>query len=138
MRKNQKLSKKEEKLRNVHKQPAVPGTTKCTFSERDNSFNFPDLQMTVFCKEKKVALNDQVIREMFYFPSSMERLKEFDKEAERLMADFKKLHRNKKQLQLFSRKDKKVIVMRSFTELCNTLYDMISNPDEVVAAWKET
>ena len=47
-RKMQKLEKKEEKLQNVHKQPAVPGTTKCTFSERDKSFNFPDLKMTVF------------------------------------------------------------------------------------------
>ena len=75
---------------------------------------------------------------MFHFPSSMERAQEFDKEAERLMAAFKKLHANEKQFQLFSRKNKKVIVMRSFTELCNTLYDMISNPDEVVAAWNET
>jgi hypothetical protein len=41
--KMQKLKKKEKKLQNMHKQPAVPGTTKCTFSERDNSFNFPDL-----------------------------------------------------------------------------------------------
>ena len=54
------------------------------------------------------------------------------------MAAFKKLHANEKKLELFSRRYKKVIVMRSLIEFKNMLYDMFTYSDKIVEAWKET